>query len=169
MTGEERRERILDAIRAGEKPVSGSALAAVCQVSRQIVVQDIALLRAAGYDIVSTTRGYLLQSPQAFTRTYCVKHENSQIEEELNAIVDMGGRVLDVYVEHSVYGRLRAELSIGSRRQVREFLDRIQNGKAQPLNNLTSGKHWHTVAADGEETLDLIGHTLRKMGYLVEK
>lgn len=169
MTGEERRERILDAIRAAGKPISGSALASECRVSRQIVVQDIALLRAAGYDIVSTTRGYLLQSPAALTRTYGVKHEDSQIEEELNAIVDMGGRVLDVYVEHSVYGKLRAELSIGSRRQVREFLDRIQNGKAQPLNNLTSGKHWHTVEAEGEETLDLIGQTLQKMGLLDEK
>lgn len=169
MTGEERRERILTSIRSAITPISGAALAKECQVSRQVVVQDIALLRAAGYDIVSTTRGYLLHQKAAVTRVFGVRHTDSQMEEELNTIVDMGGFVRDVYVEHSVYGKLQAELSIGSRRQVQEFLGKIQNGEAQPLNNLTSGRHWHTVEADSEQTLDIISQALREKGFLLEK
>lgn len=169
MTGEERRERILTSIRSAITPISGAALAKECQVSRQVVVQDIALLRAAGFDIVSTTRGYLLHQKAAVARVFGVRHTDSQIEEELNTIVDMGGFVRDVYVEHSVYGKLRADLSIGSRRQVQEFLGKIQNGEAQPLNKLTSGKHWHTVEADSEQTLDIISQALREKGFLLEK
>lgn len=168
MTGEERRTRILNFIRQAKTPISGTALAKECRVSRQVVVQDIALLRAAGLDIVSTTRGYLLHQPAAVSRVFCVKHTDSQIKEELNTIVDMGGRVQDVFVEHGVYGRLRADLFICSRRNVSEFLERISKGEAQPLNNLTSGKHWHTVEADSEQTLDIIERALSQKGFLIE-
>lgn len=169
MTGEERRENILSAMRGAKKPLSGSALAKECQVSRQVVVQDIALLRAAGYPIFSTTRGYLLEQPTSVSRVFRVKHTDSQIEDELNTIVDMGGFVRDVYVEHGVYGRLEAELHIGSRRQVQEFLEQIRSKEAQPLNNLTSGDHCHTVEADSEQTLDIIEQALREKGYLLKK
>lgn len=169
MTGEERRERILDLIRGAKKPRSGTALAEECQVSRQVVVQDIALLRAAGHPIFSTTRGYLLEQPVSVSRVFQVKHTDSQIEDELNTIVDMGGFVRDVYVEHGVYGKLQAELSIGSRRQVLDFLEQIRSKEAHPLNNLTSGEHCHTVEADSEQILDIIGQALKEKGYLVEK
>ncbi len=169
MTGEERRERILALLREVKKPISGTALAKECQVSRQVVVQDIALLRAAGYPVFSTTRGYLLEQPVSVSRVFRVKHADSQIEDELNTIVDMGGFVRDVYVEHGVYGKLQADLSIGSRRQVREFLEQIRRKEAHPLNNLTSGEHCHTVEADSEQTLDIIGQALKEKGFLLEK
>ena len=167
MTGEERRLQILNAIKEADAPISGAALAKQYHVSRQIIVQDIARLRAANYDIFSTNRGYMIHLPSGFTRIFCVSHTDDEIEEELNAIVDMGGSTVDVFVEHEVYGSLKAPLNISSRRQVKLFVAEIQSGKSRPLNNLTSGLHWHTVEADSEETLDLIEEELNRKGFLV--
>lgn len=169
MTGSERREAIVSRIENSEAPVSGTALAASFGVSRQVIVQDIALIRAAGYDIISTNRGYILSEDTAVSRTFKVRHTDSQLEEELNAIVDLGGCVKNVMVNHKVYGRMEAELNITSRRKVKEFLEEIRNGKSSPLKNITSGYHYHVVEADSEETLDLIEDMLREKGFLVEQ
>ena len=167
MTGEERRLRILHTIKEANVPVSGAALAKKYQVSRQVIVQDIARLRAANYDIFSTNRGYLIHTPYGITRTFCVSHTDEEIEDELNTIVDMGGKVSDVFVEHEVYGSLKAPLNISSRHQAKLFAEEIRSGKSRPLKNLTSGLHWHTVEADSEETLDLIEKELIRKGYFV--
>lgn len=166
MTGEERRLQILNAIKEADAPISGAALAKKYHVSRQIIVQDIARLRAASYDIFSTNRGYMINLPSGLTRTFCVSHTDDEIEDELNSIVDMGGSAVDVFVKHEVYGSLKAPLNISSRRQVKLFVDEIRTGKSSPLKNLTSGLHWHTVEADSEETLDLIEEELARKGYL---
>lgn len=176
MTGEERRNAIIDKIRQSAGPVSGTALAGELHVSRQVIVQDIALLRAADYDIYSTARGYVLmqesdrrvrKTSDAITRVYHVSHTDEQMEDELNTIVDMGGRVLDVYVKHAVYGYIRTDLPISCRRHVQEFMDNIHSGKSTPLKNLTAGDHYHTVEADDEETLDYIEKALQSKGFLV--
>lgn len=166
MTGEERRSEILNSIKMAKSPVSGAALANKYHVSRQVIVQDIALLRAANYEISSTNRGYVIHMPHKVTRVFSVFHTDEQIEDELNTIVDMGGRVLDVFVEHGVYGHLSARLSICSRRNVRDFVDGISSGESRPLKNLTSGLHCHTVEADSEEVLDIIAKELTAKGYL---
>jgi len=114
MIGEERRREILNFIKMAKEPVSGSALAEKYHVSRQVIVQDIALLRAAKYDIFSTTKGYVINQPLTVTRFIKVVHTDEEIEDELNTIVDMGARVLDVFINHEVYGLLRAELGISS-------------------------------------------------------
>lgn len=168
MTGKERRIEILDSIKKAKSPLSGSALAQKYDVSRQVIVQDIALLRASGYDIVSMNRGYMLNRQETIKRIICTAHKDSEIEDELNTIVDMGGRVLDVFVEHDVYGELRAPLFICSRRNVREFVAQITSGEASPLKNLTSGIHYHTIEADDEQVLELIEKDLMKKGYLVK-
>ena len=168
MTGSDRRSAIVEYIRNSEIPVSGKTLAAVFDVSRQVIVQDIALIRAAGYDIISTNRGYIINEPHLARRVFKVRHTDEQLEEELNAIVDLGGKVCDVIVNHRVYGRLEAELNITSRRKVAEFIADIKNGKSSPLKNITSDYHYHTVEADSEETLDLIGKMLREKGFLIE-
>lgn len=166
MTGEERRVEILNSIKNAKSPISGTTLSQKYHVSRQVIVQDIALLRAAKHGIFSTTRGYLLNAPAAVTKVFCVTHTDSQIEDELNTIVDMGGRVLDVFVEHGVYGQLRADLQVSSRRNVSDFIKQIETGEALPLKNLTSGKHWHTVEADSEQVLEIVEDALRQKGYL---
>lgn len=167
MTGQERRDAMIEMIRNSEKPVSGTALAKEFAVSRQVIVQDIALIRAAGYEVLSTHRGYLLGQKNSVTRIFKVSHTDEEIADELNLIVDLGGKALDVQINHKVYGRMKADLGIHSRKQVQDFMEEIRSGKSSPLKNITSNYHYHTVEADSEEVLDLIGEELNKRGYLV--
>ena len=167
MHGSERREQIIRQIQESKAPVSGTKLASFYNVSRQVIVQDIALIRAAGYEVLSTHRGYLLGHKGAVTRIFKVSHTDEEIADELNLIVDLGGKVQDVQVNHKVYGRMKADLGIHSRKQVQDFVEEIRSGKSSPLKNITSNYHYHTVEADSEEVLDLIGEELNKRGYLV--
>ncbi len=166
MSGEERRREIIRYISESGKPVSGGTLAEHFQVSRQVIVQDIALIRAEGQEILATNRGYLCGGCRA-SRVYYVLHDGSRIEEELNLIVDNGGCVQDVFVKHKVYGELRAELGVDSRKKVKAFLRDMESGKSAPLNIITSGYHYHTVTGESEEVLDEIGKELRERGFLV--
>ena len=147
----------------------GKSLAAAYDVSRQVIVQDIALIRAAGHDIMSTNRGYIINEPVTVSRVFKVKHTDEQVEEELNSIVDLGGCVRNVMVNHRVYGRMEAELNISSRRKAADFIRDLKSGKSSPLKNITSGYHYHTVEADSEETLGMIGEMLEEKGFLVEE
>lgn len=169
MTGAKRREKIISKIKSGKTPISGSELAELYSVSRQVIVQDIALIRAAGYDIISTNRGYVLHSPQGVTRVFRVSHTDEQIADELCSIVDLGGKVLDVRVDHTLYGCMQAQLNIASRRNVQEFLADMESGKSSPLKNITANEHYHTVEADSTQVLDMIEQELEQKGYLVKK
>lgn len=166
MTGKERREDILSTIKGMKQPISGTELAKKYDVSRQVIVQDMAILRAENYKIYSTNRGYLLENSLGVKKVFEVYHNDEEIEDELKTIVDLGGTIVDVFVEHQVYGSLRAELNINSRRKVEEFVKKIRSGEANPLKNLTFGNHFHTVEADNEETLNLIEKELKEKGYL---
>lgn len=168
MTGLERRQKIIRMIQESGTPVSGKELAKTCDVSRQVIVQDIALIRAAGYEIISTNRGYILNAPHTATRVFKVSHTDEQLEDELCSIVDLGGKVVDVAVHHRVYGRLEAPLGLNSRKKVKEFIEDIKSGKSSPLKNITSNYHYHTIEAENEETLDSIEAMLRAKNYLVE-
>ena len=163
MHGSERREQIIRQIQESKAPVSGTKLASLYSVSRQVIVQDIALIRAAGYEIISTNRGYILNQPKTVCRIFKVQHTDEQLEEELNTIVDLGGCV------DRVYGKMEAELALSSRRKVGAFMEDIRSGKSSPLKNITSNYHYHKVSADSEETLDLIEQELREKGFLVEE
>lgn len=168
MTGLDRREKIIEKIKKSREPVSGKELASFYHVSRQVIVQDIALIRAAGHDIISTNRGYILNAPQTVNRIFKVQHTDEQMEEELCSIVDLGGCVENVVVNHRVYGRMEAVLKIDSRRRAAEFLEDIRSGASSPLKNITSNYHYHNVSADSEFTLDMIEEMLKKKGILVE-
>lgn len=167
MSAKSRRETIIGLLKTAQGPLSGAALSQHCQVSRQIIVQDIAWLRAAGYHILPTTKGYLLHEQPSPTRVVEVQHNDKQIEDELNTIVDLGGTILDVSVQHELYGPLSAPLYVSSRRQVQEFLNSLRDRQAYPLKNLTANVHSHTIEADSEETLDLIAQALQEKGYLL--
>ena len=168
MTGVERREKLLSMLAKSKEPIAGAEMAKRLSVSRQVIVQDIALLRAADNNIVSTNRGYVLEGQTCAERVFKVRHTDEQLETELCTIVDLGGQVKNVMVNHKVYGHIEAELGITSRRKVKEFLADIESGKSTPLKNITSDYHYHTVTADSEETLGLIEEELRKLGFLVE-
>lgn len=167
LKGPQRRKEILKWLQESDTPVSGTALAERFAVSRQVIVQDIALLRAADHEILSTNRGYLLNRPSQVTRVIKVLHNEAEIADELNTIVDCGGAVLNVFVRHKVYGRLQAELNIRSRLDVRRFMTDLASGKSNPLMKVTSGYHYHTIAADSAQTLDLIETELKARHYLV--
>lgn len=168
MSGTERRKQILAMMRQSSVPLSGGALGSAMGVSRQVVVQDIALLRTEGYPILATARGYLLDEPKQESRLFKMCHTNEQTEEELNTIVDLGGCVEDVMVNHRVYGKMSAPLHIRSRRDVQVFMNHLNTGKSTPLMNVTSGYHFHHVCADQEEILDEIEEALREKGFLTE-
>ncbi len=171
MSGEERRDAILSELRENEKPVSGSRLASEFHVSRQVIVQDIALLRAAHMDILSTNRGYILRGGRGgnAVRVFKMCNTDEQTEDELNTIIYYGGVVENDFVNHKVYGRVQVDLNIRSRRDVTEFIHGIRSGKSTPLKNITSDYHYHTVSADSEETLDLIEKALKEKNYLIIK
>lgn len=169
MSGEERRQDMIRKLKSSTTALSGKKLAAVYNVSRQVIVQDIALIRVSGFDIVSTNRGYLLNVPHSLSRVFKVIHTDGQIEDELCSIIDLGGTVVDVYIWHKVYGKICCPLQIHSRRKIAMLVDDIKNGRSQPLKNITSSYHYHTVEAPDEETLDLIEKVLREKKYLIDE
>ncbi len=168
MNGEERREKILQTLQTNAQPISGFALAKKFAVSRQVIVQDVALLRAKDVDIYSTNRGYVLRTRKINARIFKVRHTDEEVEKELNLIVDMGGRIKDVFVYHRVYGVIRTEMNIRSRLDVSNYISALQAGCSGFLKNVTSGYHYHTVEAEDEETLDLIQNKLDECGFLAK-
>lgn len=170
MTGEERRKKIIEILQSSEEPVSGAELSKRLNVSRQVIVQDIALLRAVNRNIISTTKGYVLyyQEVQKVNRCFLVKHSDTEIEDELCTIVDNGGKVLDVIVMHDIYGEISTGLILKSRQDVYDFVAKLSGRRTMPLMELTGGVHLHTVEADSEAILDSIEKKLREKKYLIE-
>ena len=160
MKGEERRKQLLNILSSSNNPISGGTLSKELNVSRQIIVQDISLLRANGATIFSTNKGYLLQEDRKYSRVFKVYHTDDQVEEELSTIVDAGGQIRDVFVYHKVYGVLKADMGIKSRRDIRAYMEEISTGKSSLLKNVTSGYHYHTIDAESEEILDAIHRPL---------
>ena len=168
MNGRERRNKIIQMLSESSTPLSGKELAKKMDVSRQVIVQDIALLRAQDHEIIPTSQGYLLAGEKKISRVFKVVHTDKEVEEELSLIVDYGGHVEDVFVYHKIYGIVRAELHIASRNDIKEFLGDLQNGHSALLKNITSDYHYHTVSAPSEKLLDLIQDRLQERGFLAE-
>ena len=168
MSGQERREQILKILKNSTEPVSGVELAKRLQVSRQIIVQDMALIRANGIDVMATNRGYIYNEEKEVSRVFKVIHTDEQVEEELNLFVDLGGKVEDVFVYHKVYGVIKVPMNIKSRLDVRKYMAGISSGKSTNLMKLTSNYHYHTIIAEDEQTLDLIQEELQKKGFLAK-
>ena len=168
MNNTERREEIIRILTRAKEPVSGSRLAKQLSVSRQIIVQDVALLRTE-YPVLATAQGYVLygQAQERCRRSFLVKHSSEQIGDELLTMVESGGRVLDVVVEHDVYGQIRADLSLATVADVKSFCARLARSTSGPLFPISDGIHLHTVEAASESVLDEIEMQLRKKGYLI--
>ena len=172
MTGEERRNQILQMLKNQSNPLSGATLAGAFHVSRQVIVQDIALMRAENHDILSTNRGYLYRrrdnSDSLPKRVFFVRHSTRQVLYEFMAVLELGGMILDVVVEHELYGQIRVDLLIEPEQDAREFYEKLMLSKDNPLKALTDDCHYHTVAAPSERLLDLIEQELRHKGFLCE-
>lgn len=168
MQARERRKKILQRLRSADGPVSATALAAECEVSRQIVVGDIALLRASGEEIEATARGYVIPDKEdGLVRRIACSHSAEQMRDELYAIVDQGCIVEDVIIEHPVYSELRGTLKLASRYDVDCFVARCGKAEARPLSDLTEGIHLHTLRCPGEEAFSRVTEKLKKMGILL--
>jgi len=167
MDGKARRQEIIRLLQHTDQPFSGSALAKQLGVSRQVIVQDVALLRTE-YSILATAQGYLLYvAPgRGHQRAFLVKHSHEDIYHELTSIVALGGRVLDVIVEHDVYGQLQADLNLTTIHDVELFCERLAHSSSGPLFPISAGIHLHTVEAESEAILDQIEESLRAHGYL---
>lgn len=168
MKTKERRNAIAVWLLGEKKPISGDAIAARYDVSRQTVVKDISVLREMGYEVLPTHSGYVLQKSPLAERVFRVKHDTDATEDELALIVNMGGTVADVYVFHKVYGKLSAPLGIYNKVQIDDFMRDVRDGKSRELMHITDGDHYHTVRAESEEILDKIAEALASRGYLVE-
>lgn len=166
MEGIDRRKRICKILGQQNEPLSATRLAQAFGVSRQVIVQDVALLRAGGTQIVGTSRGYVMPEKDSVTRVFKVRHTDEETRDELNTIVDQGGICEDVFIYHRVYGVMEGKLNIRSRRDVEKYIHEIETGKSGLLKNATSGYHYHTVRAESESDLDLIQQELSEKGYL---
>ena len=163
----ERRKAIVNLLLSAKEPISGGELARRFDISRQIIVQDITVLKGSGYEILSTNQGYVLQKSPLAERIFKVKHSSEQTEDELSCIVELGGTVVDVFVWHKVYGKIEAALNIFSHMQIKQFLEGVRTGKSTELMTITGGYHYHTVRADSETVLDSIESALAERNYLV--
>lgn len=164
-----RRNTLLKLLEESDEPLTGSCLAQRFQVSRQVIVQDIAVLRASGYPIVAALNGYYIQSQSTdkLQKTFVSFHEGTErMEEELQIVVDYGGRMMNIAVSHPIYGDIVCPLKIQSREDIREFLEKLELEKATPLSALTEGVHFHTIEVDRQETFDKILNQLKLKGFI---
>lgn len=171
MNAAERRKSILDILKDSEDPVSAGALASRFSVSRQVIVGDIALLRASGREILATPRGYLISAPRAphsYIGKIVCRHRYEHMKAELYALIDEGCKVRDVIVEHPVYGQLTGQLELSSRHDVDVFLKLTKESDAAPLSVLTGGIHLHTLICPSKAVFLRARRKLAHMGILVE-
>lgn len=169
MNSNQRRIEIQTLLQQSAQPVSAGAMAERFHVSRQVIVGDIALLRAADVKISATPRGYILLREEDQQRRYIIacRHDNGRLADELYTVVDNGGRILDVIVEHAVYGQISGQLQICSRYDADEFIKALSESHSVPLSNLTGGIHLHTIACPTEECYQRILTLLEQQGILL--
>lgn len=168
MDGLQRRDNIKKRLLESDEPITGTKLAKLFSVSRQVIVQDIALLRATGTKIISTTNGYIIdEDKKGFTKLLAVKHTKEQIREELETIIDYGATVVNVMVIHPVYGEITANLMLSSRKHIDDFIKKIEENNCIPLMRLKSGEHYHLIKANSLKILQLIEDDLRNKGFIV--
>ena len=164
----ERRAEILSIIANSNTPVTANYLSDKFSVSRQVIVQDIAILRANGNSVISTNRGYVMDGGACAERVFKCRHTLDKLVEESQIIISHGGKVEDISVNHRVYGKISATLELPTIRHAEELYRSLASGASKPLMSVTDGYHYHTVTADSERQLDEIGRALKAAGFLIE-
>ncbi len=169
MKKEERRRKILDLLSRTDSEISGNRLAKILGVTRQIIVQDISVLRSMNYNIISLARGYkLIKKNDGVKRIIAVKHSKERIKEELMCVVQNGGKVLDVIVEHPVYGEIKGNINVSNEDEVEKFIGMVETSGAIPLLSLSNGVHLHTIEAKDEETIERIVSNLDRKKFVLK-
>jgi transcriptional regulator of NAD metabolism len=167
---EDRRKKILEYLDSQSEPVSGTSLAGIFNVTRQVIVRDMAILRAERNNIIATSQGYMtLPGRKLFSkRVVCSHIDEGDMKAELMTFVECGCKVMDVIVEHPIYGEIRGNLMLSSSKEVDAFLEKVSSSKAALLSRLTNGIHIHTVEAINEDAIEKAKDVLREKGILVE-
>lgn len=165
-----RRQKILELLENSKEIINASTMAEKFGVTRQIIVSDIALLRANGHKIISEKRGYFLEREANYgvKKVIICKHDGNEVLDEFYTVVDNGGRFLNVIVEHPIYGQITAELNIASRYDGEEFVKSVKESNASQLSDLTNGIHYHTILCPDEDAFDRIIKGLKEKGILQE-
>lgn len=169
MKANQRRQEILHILQSQTQPIVAKRLATEFGVSRQLIVGDIALLRAEGHQIKATANGYIYGSPtQQFHHYIVCNHPPELTEKELLLIVGLGGEIIDVSVEHPIYGTLTGQLGISSARDVAQYIERLRKEQTTLLSSLTAGIHIHQIACKDESAFQHIIAALRSANILYE-
>ncbi|OEF99219.1 transcriptional regulator [Vulcanibacillus modesticaldus] len=172
-TSEERRKFILQWLKESNEPLTGQEIAEKTNVSRQVIVQDISILKAKNEPIIATSQGYIYmntnQELYTFKRLIACIHSFEQTKEELMIFVDHGVYVRNVIIDHPIYGEITAPLMLKNRRDVYNFINKLKDTNATLLSTLTNGIHLHTIEAETKEQLDEVCYELDKNGFLLSK
>ncbi|MCQ2450215.1 MAG: transcription repressor NadR [Clostridia bacterium] len=170
MDGNKRRELIMQLLESSGEIINATTFAEKFGVTRQVIVSDVALLRANGKQIRSEKRGYYLERENSgiVKEVIVCKHDSNGLLDELYTVVDNGGKLLNVMVEHPIYGQLVGTLNIASRYDAQEFMENVRKSKAGQLCDLTNGVHYHTISCPNPETYDRIVRALSEKGILQE-
>lgn len=169
MKANDRRKKIIEYLGSQNEPVPGASLASIFNVTRQIIVQDMAILRAENNKIIATSQGYtILPVQRLYSKKIVCSHNISEVREELITIVESGCKILDVVVEHPVYGEIKGNLMLSSVKDIDEFMEKISDSNASLLSQLTNGIHIHTIESLNEDTIKRTEKLLRDKGILVE-
>jgi transcriptional regulator of NAD metabolism len=166
-----RREQILNMISRKKTPVSASLLAKALNVSRQVIVGDVALLRAQGHEIIATARGYMVpdfKEANQYSGKVACRHAPENTKSELYTIVDLGAVVVNVIVEHEIYGEITGSLNLAGRNDVDAFISKVDSAEIKLLSELTMGLHLHTIACRDKAHFEQVCRTLEVNGYLYQ-
>jgi len=169
MDADLRRKHVLEKIKQQTKPMSASLLANELNVSRQIIVGDVALLRAQGHEIIATARGYMIPNfndTNRFLGKVVCKHSPNDMQDELATIVDLEATVVNVLVEHELYGEMTGNLNIATQNDVAAFIKKANSAKVKLLSELTMGMHLHTIACRDKAHFEQVKNALDLKGYL---
>jgi len=171
MTSSRRREKIKNLLIQSQEPIKGQELAEMFQVTRQVIVKDMAIIRAEGIKVISTPKGYmaLRENINSVKKVIAVNHGREDVKNELETIVKYGAVVEDVIVEHPLYGEIRAMLMIKNMMDIENFYDNFKQYEAEPLSALTNGVHLHTIICENDVILSNIIEELDKKGFLIKE
>jgi len=161
----EKKDKILNILMSREMPIKGKELAELIGVSRQMIIQYISKLKTEGYNITSTRDGYILEREKGIRKMIAVKHSSDEIEDELFSIVKAGGKILDVIVEHPIYGEIKGRIDVENENDIIKFLSLLKTTHATPLLELSNGIHIHTIEVKDDETFEKVKNAIKK--YLI--
>ncbi|MDD3223867.1 MAG: transcription repressor NadR [Clostridium sp.] len=169
MNSEDRRGSIGKFLENAKSPIKGEEFSKNLGVTRQVIVKDIAILRASGINIIATPKGYILsdKTQNGIKSVIAVNHSAEEIQDELETIVKFGGIIEDVIIEHKLYGEIRGILMIKTMYDVQNFMEKLKKYKNEPLSILTGGVHLHTIIADDQVSLNNILAALKEKQYLI--